>query len=93
MKKEKKLKLLEKAITEQGYKIRYEKGNFTGGHCRLRDNNIVVVNTFLPVEGKIYTIARVLSKLMPPAYSPDVRNIIEEFGFNTSNQLPLIEEE
>ena len=93
MKNEKKLKLLEETITQQGYKVRYEKGNFTGGHCRLRDNNIVVVNKFLPVEGKVYTIARVLSKLTPCRYNPDVKKIIEDFGFNTSNQLPLIDDE
>ena len=93
MKKTKKLELLEYAVTKTGYKLRYEKGNFLGGDCRLRDDNIIVVNKFLPIEGKIFTLARVLHKLNPADCSTEVKKIIEDSGFNTGNQLPLIENE
>lgn len=93
MKKAKKLELLETAVTKSGFKLRYEKGNFLGGNCRLRDDNIIVVNKFLPIEGKIFTIARVLHKLNPVDCPPEVKKIIEDFGFTTDNQLPLIENE
>lgn len=93
MKKTKKLELLEKTITDRGYKLRYEKGNFLGGDCRLRDDNIIVINKFLPTEGKIFTIARVLHKLNPANCPPEVKKIIEDSGFNTGNQLSLIEGE
>ncbi|MCG8344742.1 MAG: hypothetical protein MI685_06220 [Chlorobiales bacterium] len=93
MKKTKKLELLEHAVTKTGYKLRYEKGNFLGGDCRLRDDNIIVVNKFLPIESKIYTIARVLHKLNPADCPAEVRKIIEDSGLSTGNQLPLIENE
>ena len=93
MKKAKKLALLENAVTQNGFKLRYEKGNFLGGDCRLRDDNIIVVNKFLPIEGKIFTIARVLHKLNPADCPPEVKKIIEDSGLNSGNQLPLIESE
>jgi hypothetical protein len=80
MKKQKQLGLLEEAITGLGYKLRYEKGNFLGGNCRVRENNIVVVNRFLPIEGKISTLASVIGKLNPPGLSDEVRKIIEQTG-------------
>jgi hypothetical protein len=63
-------------ITQLGYKLRYEKGNFSGGDCRIRENNIVVVNKFLPIEGKIYTIASVIDKLKPPDLPESIATII-----------------
>ncbi|MBF0585501.1 hypothetical protein INT08_03705 [Prosthecochloris sp. N3] len=93
MRKEKKLKLLEGAISDRGYRVRYEKGSFIGGDCRLRDHNIVVINKFLPLEGKIYTIAKVLSRLEPGELPAEVQQIIDEFGFSSIGQLPLIDTE
>jgi hypothetical protein len=76
MKKTRQIELLEAYIAGLGYKLRYEKGNFAGGECRVRENNIVVVNKFLPVEGKIYTIASVIDKLNPPDLPEDIARII-----------------
>ncbi|AAM72595.1 MAG TPA: hypothetical protein DEB17_11275 [Chlorobaculum sp.] len=77
MKKQQQLDLLEKALVSTGHKIRYEKGSFVGGDCRVKENMIVVVNKFLPIEGKIATLAAVLRKINPPALSPDVVKIID----------------
>ena len=77
MKKTAQLSLLETTIKEHGYTLRYEKGNFLGGECRLREESVVVVNKFLPLEGKIYTLALVISNLNPPGLSPDIRKIID----------------
>ncbi|NHQ60800.1 hypothetical protein G9409_09445 [Chlorobium sp. BLA1] len=77
MKKTAQLTLLESAIKGFGYSLRYEKGNFLGGECRLRDDNVVVVNKFLPLEGKIYTLALVISKLNPPGLSAEIAKIVD----------------
>ncbi len=77
MRKTTQLSLLEKTIKELGYTLRYEKGNFLGGACRVRDDNVVVVNKFLPFEGKIYTLAQVVSNLNPPNLSPEIKRIID----------------
>lgn len=77
MKKTAQLTLLETAIKELGYSLRYEKGNFLGGECRVHDNRVVVVNRFLPLEGKIYTIAKVIRQLNPPGLSKEIAAIID----------------
>jgi hypothetical protein len=82
MKKTAQLTLLETAIKELGYTLRYEKGNFLGGDCRLKENKVVVVNKFLPLEGKIYTIALVISKINPPGLSPEIAKIIDSMVKN-----------
>ena len=83
MKKTAQLTLLETAIKESGYTLRYEKGNFLGGECRLKENNVVVVNKFLPLEGKIYTLALVISKINPPGLSQNIQNIVNSLVKNS----------
>ena len=48
MKKTAQLTLLESALKTAGYSVRYEKGNFLGGECRLKEEKVVIVNKFLP---------------------------------------------
>ena len=83
MKKKAQLSLLETTITELGYTLRYEKGNFLGGDCRLREDNVVVVNKFLPLEGKIYTLAFVINKINPQGLAPNIHNIVNSLVKNT----------
>jgi len=79
MKKEDILQELEKISKELGYKVRFEKGNFTGGDCRVKENRVIVINKFLPLEGKIATFAQVLAHIgVEGVYmSPQVRKIID----------------
>jgi len=77
MKKRTQLTLLETAIKELGYTLRYEKGDFLGGDCRLHENRVVVVNRFLPLEGKIHTLAKVIRQLNPPGISKEIAAIID----------------
>ncbi|NTW83396.1 MAG: hypothetical protein HGB36_08530 [Chlorobiaceae bacterium] len=77
MKKTAQLSLLESTIKSLGYSLRYEKGNFLGGDCRVRQDNVVVVNKFLPLEGKIYTLAQVIGKINPPGLDPEAAKIID----------------
>ncbi len=80
MKKTAQLTLLESTIKELGYSVRYEKGNFLGGECRLKEDKVVIVNKFLPLEGKICTLAHVISKIKPASLSADVEKIIGSFA-------------
>ena len=77
MKKNAQLALLESTIKELGYTLRYEKGNFLGGECRLKEDKVVVINKFLPLEGKICTLAQVISKINPASISPEIRKILD----------------
>jgi hypothetical protein len=47
------LKKLEGLFEEAKYIVRYEKGNFSAGHCILEEKRIVVINKFYTLENKI----------------------------------------
>jgi len=42
------------------YQVRYEKGNFKGGNCLIREDKVVVVNKFYPFESQVNTLIEVL---------------------------------
>ncbi len=79
MKKTAQLTLLESTLKTAGYSIRYEKGNFLGGECRIKEEKVVIVNKFLPLDGKICTLAQAISKISPADLSTDIVKIIESF--------------
>ncbi len=57
------LSKLEDLVAEGGYIVRYERGNFKSGYCILKDNKMVLINNFLPLEGRVncmFELARVL---------------------------------
>jgi len=57
------LEKIEQLLTDTGYTVRYEKGNFKGGYCVLDHERIIVVNKFYPLEGKINTLIDVVQSL------------------------------
>jgi len=50
------LKSLERILSESGYVVRYERGNFQSGYCLLEQKKVVVLNKFLDTEGRINTV-------------------------------------
>ena len=46
-----------------GYVIRYERGNFQSGYCILEEKRVLVLNKFLPVEGRINTLIDIIPQL------------------------------
>ncbi len=54
------LKSLERILTESGYVVRYERGNFQSGYCLLEQKKVVVLNKFLDTEGRINTVIDLL---------------------------------
>ena len=77
MKKTAQLTMLESFIKELGYTLRYEKGNFLGGECRLKEDKVVVINKFLPLEGKISSLAQVIRKINPTGISAEIQKILD----------------
>jgi len=45
------------------YQVRYEKGNFRGGNCVIREDKIVVINKFYPFESQVNTLIEVLRSI------------------------------
>lgn len=57
------LRKMEELFDEAHYSIRYEKGNFNSGYCILEDRRVVVINRFLPTEGRINALMEILPGL------------------------------
>lgn len=52
------------AIPEQaGYILRYERGTFQSGYCILESKKVVVLNKFLPIEGRINSLIDLIPQL------------------------------
>jgi hypothetical protein len=71
---------IEKILDEVEYIVRYERGNFQSGYCILEDRKVVVLNKFLPLEGRISTLIDIIPqlKITPETLSPEVRRIYDD---------------
>ena len=69
------------AIPEQaGYILRYERGTFQSGYCILESKKVVVLNKFLPIEGRINTLLDLIPQLTidPRMLSEDSAKLFDE---------------
>jgi len=57
------LNRLEDIFSESNYILRYEKGNFKSGYCILKDSQIVIVNKYYTLEGKVNCILEILNQV------------------------------
>ena len=57
------LKKLEDLLSELGFVLRYEKGNFQSGYCLVEHRNILVVNKFFDTENRIQVIIEIIQQL------------------------------
>ncbi|NQV15090.1 hypothetical protein HQ531_06495 [bacterium] len=63
-----------------GYTIRYEKGDFKGDVCRIKANNVIIINRFTPISHQNYAFSRIFSQedLSQVSILPLLRTMIEE---------------
>jgi hypothetical protein len=71
---------LEEVAERLGFKIRYEKGNFEGGYCILKESQLLVVNSRNEVERRIIIVSKSLKEIGIDEIfvKPNVREIIEK---------------
>jgi hypothetical protein len=71
---------IEKILDEAEYIIRYERGTFQSGYCILEQRKVVVLNKFLPTEGRINTLIDIVPQLViaPGQLSPEARKVYLE---------------
>lgn len=69
-----------KVVEEAGYIVRYERGSFQSGFCVLEHKKVVVLNKFLPLEGRINTLIELIPQLKIDADSltPESKKWFEE---------------
>ena len=54
---------LENIFKENGYTVRYEKGNFNPDYCLLEQKKIVILNKYFDTEAKVNSLLSILSKI------------------------------
>ncbi|HTX17238.1 MAG TPA: hypothetical protein VMG34_01155 [Bacteroidota bacterium] len=71
---------LESVAREMGVQLRYEKGDFDGGYCLLREERVIVVNKKLAPNRKASVISQAFGELgIENVYlKPAVRMFIED---------------
>ncbi len=74
------LKELEELADKCSITLRYEKGDFDGGYCILKDERIIVVNKRLVVQKRASVLAQALAEVgVEEVYlKPVVRQFIED---------------
>ena len=72
-----------KSIAAQlGAEVRYEKGDFKGGYCILKDNKVIVVNKLASLQKKVIILSMALKELgVDEIYlTPRLRDVIDEMA-------------
>ncbi|MEI6945997.1 hypothetical protein V9K67_02270 [Paraflavisolibacter sp. H34] len=74
------LNKIEKLIEDAGYIVRFERGTFQSGFCILEQRKVVVLNKFLPLEGRINTLIDLIPQLNieGSALSEDSRKLFDD---------------
>lgn len=71
---------LKSLANEMGATVRFERGDFKGGYCILKESKVVVINKLATLQRKVMTLAAALNELgIDKVYlTPKLREIIEE---------------
>lgn len=72
-----------KDIAKQlGAEVRFEKGDFKGGYCLLKENKIIVINKFAGIQRKVMILSAALKEIgVDQIYlAPRIREIIDEMA-------------
>jgi hypothetical protein len=72
-----------KAVALQlGAEVRFEKGDFKGGYCLLKDDKVIVINKKTNLQRKVIILSTALKELgVDNIYlNPRIREIIDEMA-------------
>lgn len=72
-----------KALASQlGASVRFEKGDFKGGYCILKESKVIVINKMTNLQRKVMILSAALKELgVDKIYlTPKIREIIDEMA-------------
>ena len=71
---------LKALATQLGASVRFEKGDFKGGYCLLKDSKVIVINKLANLQRKAMILSAALKELgIDEIYlTPRMREIIDE---------------
>lgn len=73
---------LKSVASQLGATVRFEKGDFKGGYCLIKENKVIVINKNANLQRKAMILSNALKELgINEIYlNPRLREIIEEMG-------------
>ena len=76
------IKDLKNLALQMGAEVRFEKGDFKGGYCILKDSKVIVVNKMANLQRKVMILSMALKELgIDKIYlTPKLREIIDEMA-------------
>ena len=72
-----------KALAAQlGAKVRFEKGDFKGGYCIIKESKVIVINKLTNLQRKVMILSAALKELgVDKIYlTPKIREFIDEMA-------------
>jgi len=71
---------LKALVVQLGASVRFEKGDFKGGYCILKENRVIVINKMANTQRKAIILATALKELgIDQMYlTPKTREVIDE---------------
>jgi len=75
---------LKSLANQMGATVRFERGDFKGGYCILKESKVIVINKLSSTQRKVMTLSAALNELgVDSVYMPPrLREIIEEMDTN-----------
>jgi hypothetical protein len=76
------LKDLKALAAQLGARVRFEKGDFKGGYCILKESKVIVINKMTNLQRKVMILSAALKELgVDKIYlTPKIREIIDEMA-------------
>lgn len=73
---------LKQLAQEMGAKVRFERGDFKGGYCLLREDKTIVINKLSTLQKKVMILTSALKDLGVNDHyiQPRIREIIDEIN-------------
>jgi len=73
---------LKSVASQLGASVRFEKGDFKGGYCLLKESKVIVINKNANLQRKAMILSVALKELgVDEIYlNPKIRELIEEMG-------------
>lgn len=78
------LQELKQIAAQVGAKVRFERGDFKGGYCLMKEDKIIVINKLSPLQKKVLILTTALKELGVEDIflSPRIREVIDELSEN-----------
>lgn len=75
---------LKSLANQMGATVRFERGDFKGGYCILKESKVIVINKLSSTQRKVMILSAALNELgVDSVYMPPrLREIIEEMDSN-----------